>query len=226
MLHAEREVVLHARDSGKVDDEVLRDVLNLLDAEESLLDRLEDKGGDVERELVARVERVRSCEHLTDAPASVKPTYARRVRGVPARRHPLGPPPPVPDLRARRLLRLLAVPACDRAPRRDRAPGHPQLRAGRGVALVLRRRAAGLAALLELHHEVGEGGRRLPPGRRWAGRRCGPSRRRRRGTCRTARDGRPGDVPASARPPARTTPRRAARGPPPTARRGAGSCPR
>ena len=74
MLHAEREVVLHARDSGKVDDEVLRDVLNLLDAEESLLDRLEDKGGDVERELVARVEQARSCEHLTDAPASVKPT--------------------------------------------------------------------------------------------------------------------------------------------------------
>ncbi len=74
MLHAERKVVLHARDSGKVDDEVLRDVLNLLDAEESLLDRLEDKGGDVERELVARVEQARSCEHLTDAPASVKPT--------------------------------------------------------------------------------------------------------------------------------------------------------
>ena len=53
MLHAEREVVLHARDLGKVDDEVLQDVMNLLDAEESLLDRLEDKGGDVERELVA-----------------------------------------------------------------------------------------------------------------------------------------------------------------------------
>ena len=46
MLHAERRVVLEARDSGKVDDEVLRDVLNLLDAEESLLDRLEDKGSD------------------------------------------------------------------------------------------------------------------------------------------------------------------------------------
>ena len=73
MLHAEREVVLHARDSGKVDDEVLRDVLNLLDAEESLLDRLEDKGTDVERELVARVERIRACEHLTDAPVSVRP---------------------------------------------------------------------------------------------------------------------------------------------------------
>ena len=74
MLHAERNVVLHARDSGKVDDEVLRDVLNLLDAEESLLDRLEDKGTDVERELVARVERVRACAHLRDAPVSVRPT--------------------------------------------------------------------------------------------------------------------------------------------------------
>ena len=45
---------------GKVDDEVLQDVMNLLDTEESLLDRLEDKGTDVERELVAKVERVRA----------------------------------------------------------------------------------------------------------------------------------------------------------------------
>ena len=74
MLHAERRVVLHARDLGKVDDEVLQDVMNLLDTEESLLDRLEDKGTDVERELVARVERVRACVHLTEAPVSVKPT--------------------------------------------------------------------------------------------------------------------------------------------------------
>jgi Na+/H+ antiporter len=74
MLHAERETVLHARDSGKVDDEVLRDVLNLLDAEESLLDRLEDKGSNVERELVARVERIRACDHLSSAPVSVPPT--------------------------------------------------------------------------------------------------------------------------------------------------------
>jgi len=74
MLDAERRVVLHARDLGKVDDEVLQDVMNLLDTEESLLDRLEDKGTDVERELVAKVERVRACEHLTEAPVSVKPT--------------------------------------------------------------------------------------------------------------------------------------------------------
>jgi uncharacterized UBP type Zn finger protein len=59
---------------GKVDDEVLQDVMNLLDTEESLLDRLEDKGTDVERELVAQVERVRACVHLTEAPVAVKPT--------------------------------------------------------------------------------------------------------------------------------------------------------
>ncbi|MDQ1600365.1 MAG: monovalent cation/hydrogen antiporter [Actinomycetota bacterium] len=72
MLHAERDVVLKARDSGKVDDEVLRDVMNLLDAEESLLDRLEDKGSTVERELVARTDRV-GCQHLKEAPVSVRP---------------------------------------------------------------------------------------------------------------------------------------------------------
>jgi len=72
MLHAERAVVLKARDTGKVDDEVLRDVMNLLDAEESLLDRLEDKGSAVERELVARADRV-GCEHLMRAPVSIRP---------------------------------------------------------------------------------------------------------------------------------------------------------
>jgi CPA1 family monovalent cation:H+ antiporter len=72
MLHAERDVVLKARDTGKVDDEVLRDVMNLLDAEESLLDHLEDKGSTVERELVARTDRV-GCQHLKEAPVSVRP---------------------------------------------------------------------------------------------------------------------------------------------------------
>ena len=73
MLHAERRVVLAARDSGKVDDEVLRDVMNLLDAEESLLDRLQDKGSTVERELVARGDRGDACEHLIDAPVAARP---------------------------------------------------------------------------------------------------------------------------------------------------------
>jgi CPA1 family monovalent cation:H+ antiporter len=74
MLHAERQVVIDARDSGKVDDEILRDVLALLDTEESLLDRLAVKGGEVERELVARNDRMDACEHLRDAVSGVRPT--------------------------------------------------------------------------------------------------------------------------------------------------------
>ncbi|HEX6936131.1 MAG TPA: Na+/H+ antiporter [Actinomycetes bacterium] len=73
MLDAERRVVLDARNTGKVDDEILRDVLALLDAEESLLDRLEDKSDHVERELVARQDRVEACEHLQAAPHAVRP---------------------------------------------------------------------------------------------------------------------------------------------------------
>jgi CPA1 family monovalent cation:H+ antiporter len=73
MLHAEREVVLHVRDLGKVDDEVLQEVMSLLDLEESMLDKVEDKHASVERELVARIDRVRACEHLQLAPVSVRP---------------------------------------------------------------------------------------------------------------------------------------------------------
>ena len=73
MLAAEREVILHARNTGKVDDEILRDVLNVLDAEESLLDRLHEKGSEVERELVARDDRVEACEHLRAAHSGIRP---------------------------------------------------------------------------------------------------------------------------------------------------------
>jgi len=73
MLHAEREIVLHARDSGKYDDDVLREVLSQLDVEESLLDGLHDKTTVVKRELVTRVERVLACEHLQAAELSVPP---------------------------------------------------------------------------------------------------------------------------------------------------------
>jgi CPA1 family monovalent cation:H+ antiporter len=74
MLRAERQVVLDARSSGQVDDEILRDVLNVLDTEESLLDRLADKGDKVERELVARDARTDYCAHLQEAPGSARPT--------------------------------------------------------------------------------------------------------------------------------------------------------
>jgi Na+/H+ antiporter len=74
MLRAERAVVLEARDSGHIDDEVLRDVLSVLDVEESLLDRLGDKDFDVERELVSRTDDDQLCEHLADAPVAVRPS--------------------------------------------------------------------------------------------------------------------------------------------------------
>jgi len=73
MLHAERNVVLEARASGKVDDDILRDVLNVLDTEESLLDRLADKGSEVEREMVARDDRMDACDHLRESSSAVRP---------------------------------------------------------------------------------------------------------------------------------------------------------
>jgi CPA1 family monovalent cation:H+ antiporter len=73
MLAAERQIVLDARDSGTADDEVLRDVLGTLDVEESLLDRLDDKEFEIERELTARSEGKELCAHLGEAPTAVRP---------------------------------------------------------------------------------------------------------------------------------------------------------
>jgi Na+/H+ antiporter len=73
MLAAERQMVLDARDSGTADDEVLRDVLGALDVEESLLDRLDDKQFEIERELTARSEGKELCAHLGEAPVAVRP---------------------------------------------------------------------------------------------------------------------------------------------------------
>ena len=73
MLAAERQIVLDARDSGAADDEVLRDVLGTLDVEESLLDRLDDKEFEIERELTARSEGKELCAHLGEAPTAVRP---------------------------------------------------------------------------------------------------------------------------------------------------------
>jgi len=73
MLSAERQIVLDARDSGTADDEVLRDVLSMLDVEESLLDRLADKEFEIERELTARSEGKELCAHIDEAPVAVRP---------------------------------------------------------------------------------------------------------------------------------------------------------
>ena len=63
----------------------------------------------------------------------------RGLRGVPARWHDLAAPAGVSDLRPRRLLRLVSW-ARERPLRGERPPGHALARAGRGVAVVLRRR--------------------------------------------------------------------------------------
>ncbi len=72
MLSAERGSILEARDSGVYDDEVLRQALQAIDMEESLLDRIADAAARVEDELVTAEKRAGDCEHLQDAPRMVK----------------------------------------------------------------------------------------------------------------------------------------------------------
>jgi len=74
MLSAERGSILEARDSGKYDDEVLRNSLQAIDMEESLLDRIEDAAARVDDELETATKRAGDCEHLRDAPKMVQAT--------------------------------------------------------------------------------------------------------------------------------------------------------
>ncbi len=68
MLDAERMTILEARDSGTVDDEVLRAALRAIDVEESLLDRIEEATARLDSELVAPAARAGDCSHLKEAP--------------------------------------------------------------------------------------------------------------------------------------------------------------
>ncbi|MEP6851842.1 MAG: Na+/H+ antiporter [bacterium] len=68
MLSAERNTILAARDSGTVDDEVLRTALAAVDVEESLLDRIEDAESRMDNELEAPPSHNGGCEHLRQAP--------------------------------------------------------------------------------------------------------------------------------------------------------------
>src|SRR3954452_20103388 len=68
------------------------------------------------------------------------------MRGVPADRVPLGPSAAVPHLRARGLLRPVPGQARPPARRPGRPSDHPVVPAGRGLAVVLRRRGAGVTS--------------------------------------------------------------------------------
>jgi len=67
MLAAEREAILAARDSGQLDDEILRSAMHAIDMEESLLERIDDGAVESDHELRAD-RRGEECEHLLAAP--------------------------------------------------------------------------------------------------------------------------------------------------------------
>lgn len=73
LLDVEREQCLKARDSGTVDDVVLRRVLERLDIEESMLDPNENEEAPVERELSTPAATVGSCKHLVHEWADPEP---------------------------------------------------------------------------------------------------------------------------------------------------------
>ncbi len=73
MLGAERDVIVHARDAGYVDDVVLRAAMAAVNLEESLLDPVEDAESMTDRELRPTLIRAGDCEHLRAAPAWLPP---------------------------------------------------------------------------------------------------------------------------------------------------------
>ncbi len=72
MLSAERGSILEARDEGVYDDEVLRQSLQAIDLEESLLDRIDDAASRVDNDLVTADQRAGECKHLEHAPRVMK----------------------------------------------------------------------------------------------------------------------------------------------------------
>ncbi len=73
MLLAERGEVVRIRDTGIVDHDVLREVMTVLDVEESLLARIEgEDSAERERELIPPA-GISGCEHLNSADVSTRP---------------------------------------------------------------------------------------------------------------------------------------------------------
>jgi CPA1 family monovalent cation:H+ antiporter len=73
MLRAEKAVVLDARDAGSADDDVLREVLKVLDTEESTLDRLVDRSLEADREVASSGMGEALCSHLDESPQAMRP---------------------------------------------------------------------------------------------------------------------------------------------------------
>jgi len=74
MLKAEREEVLRIRDTGSVDHDVLDEVMQTLDLEESMLTIADDRNARYEGRVILTPESQRGdCEHLQDAPQNCRP---------------------------------------------------------------------------------------------------------------------------------------------------------
>ena len=73
MLAKERRAVLAIRDEGLVDQAVLKRVLDALDVEEAILDRLAENESTAERETELRPASSSGCEHLAEACAAPQP---------------------------------------------------------------------------------------------------------------------------------------------------------
>lgn len=82
MLDAEREVVLRVRDEGRAEHEVLRVVLNALDVEEMVLERIEYEANRLGEDDLLPTETVEeACEHLKAAPSFVPPNTPEGCEG-------------------------------------------------------------------------------------------------------------------------------------------------
>ena len=108
MLEAERGVDPGRPRRGPLDDVVLRGALAAIDLEESMLDRVEDAAARLDDELVTSTSGPATASTCDAAPRGRDRRDPERLRGLPARGHDLGASAAVPDLRQRRLLRLLA----------------------------------------------------------------------------------------------------------------------
>ena len=126
MLLAERARVLELRSTGRIPEEVLRNVLESFDVEESVLETLDDEYQEPkEEELMAPAAPQEACEHLAAAPLAVPP------------QHPGGCEDCLREgtrwVHLRLCLTCGKVACCDSSPRRHasthyRVVGHPVVR--------------------------------------------------------------------------------------------------
>ena len=153
MIRAERDVLLRLRDSGELDDHLLRTVQQQLDLEDALLlqafEEPDERRGRLDELIPAAPS---SCDHLAAAPVAAPVDSDGLVcpQCVPAGLG-LGPPPPMHRLRRGGVLRLVAWPPRLRPLRGGGPPGHALGRAGRGLALVLRRSRSRLRTANSTH---------------------------------------------------------------------------